>query len=122
MKRVLGWIAALIIALPVMAAGTTANLTWQHPTSRIDGSALPLSQIKETLIEWRRVGSSVLVGSIRVNAPATSTAVSGLICGDYDFVAYTVATDASQSDPTNTVQYATSVVCKPNPPTGFGAN
>ncbi len=117
--------AFLVLALiaPANAAGTTANLSWVHPTTRIDESPLPVAQIRETLIEWRRTAAGPLIGSLRVPAPATTASVPGLVCGDFVFVAYTVAVDAAQSGgstpPTN---YATAIVCVPKAPTGLSAN
>lgn len=99
------------------AAGTSATITWVHPTAYIDGSALAVSDIKETIITWRRPGDSTVVGSTRVPGPATTTVVSGLVCGSFNFTAATVVQTSSAE--TAPAAYATGVVCAPNPPTGL---
>jgi hypothetical protein len=107
---------------PARAAGTTANLSWTMATQNEDGSTLAPSSIVETIIEWRRPGSSVLVGSLRVPAPATST-VANVICGDYDFVAYTVVAGGVQSAASAPpARYGTTITCRPNPPSGLAAS
>jgi hypothetical protein len=105
------------------AAGPTATLTWTHPVAFTDSSALALSEIKETVITWRRPNSTVIVGSVRVPAPATTRVVSGLACGSFNFTAQAVVkTNDIQSDESPTVLYTTGVQCAPNPPTGLAAS
>lgn len=108
--------------LPAHAAGTTANLSWTPATTNEDGSVLAPASIVEHVIEWRRPGSSALVGTLRVPMPATSV-VANVVCGEYDFVAYTVVsggtTSAASAPP---VRYSTDITCRPNPPTGLAAS
>lgn len=119
----------MLIALQVaIAAGTVANLRWIHPTANIDNSPLAVADILETVIEYRRPGAALTspaIGVIRVPAPAVSTSVPGLACGDYSFVAFTVARaqPGTRSDPSAPpTAYATEIVCRPNPPTGLTAD
>jgi hypothetical protein len=119
-------VAAILIAVAMLyytvayAAGPSATIKWNHPTAYTDGSALALSEIKETYIAWRRPGSSTVVGSVRVAAPATSTVVTGLACGNFNFVAVTVVkTNSIESTEGGPVLYATGVQCAPNPPTNL---
>lgn len=110
------------------AAGTVANLRWVHPTANIDNSPLAVADILETVIEYRRPGAALTspaIGVIRVAAPAVTASVPGLACGDYSFVAFTVARaqPGTRSDPsTPPTSYATEIVCRPNPPTGLTAD
>jgi hypothetical protein len=121
MKARIG-ILLLLAALPVFAAGTSATLSWSHPTTYTDGAALAASDIKETFIQWRRPGSATVAGSVRVTAPATSVVVPGLVCGNFTFTAQTIMTlGATASDETSPVPYSTGISCKPNPPTGLTA-
>ena len=115
---------ALLLATPppATAAGTSATLTWTLATQWEDGTPLPASAIKETLIEWRRPGSTQLVGSVRVAAPQVTRVVENLKCGDFNFVAYTVLNSGPDSSATQPVTYQTGIECKPNPPGGFGVS
>lgn len=101
------------------AAGTSATLRWTLANQYTNGTALPVANIKETLIEWRIKGQATVAGSARVASPAVTTIVDlgNASCGAYDFVAKTVLTDTAISDPSGIVAYDTGVKCKPNPPT-----
>lgn len=112
--------AAVIYYSVAYAAGPSATIKWNHPVAYTDGSALALSEIKETYIAWRRPGSSTIIGSVRVAAPAISTVVPGLACGNFDFIAVTVVkTNNVESTEGGPVLYATGVQCAPNPPTNL---
>ncbi len=121
---VIAVLAFLVLAMvaPANAAGTTANVSWTLPATYIDDSALPASDILETVVEWRRTAGGPVVGTVRVATPATSTAVPGLACGDFVFTAW-VVTKASAKYPSATgqaytppVAYATGVACVPKAP------
>lgn len=114
--------AALCVIQVARAAGPAATLTWTHPTANTDNSPLAVSDIKETVIIWRRPGNSSIVGTVHVAAPATSAVVPGLTCGSFNFTAQTVVVVQSvASVESNSVLYATGVQCAPNPPTGVTA-
>lgn len=116
------FIAAALIAGVAMAVGTSATLSWALASAYIDNTPLPVSSIKETLIQWRRPGSATVVGSVRVAAPAKTVVVPNLVCGQFNFTAITVLTTAGlDSDETPAVAYDTQVVCRANPPQGLGA-
>lgn len=117
---VLAVFVVIFLAAKAFAAGPTATISWTHPVMYTDGSVLALSEIKETVITWRRPGSTVNAGSVRVVSPSNTTVVSGLACGNFNFTAVTVvkANDV-QSDEGGPVLYATGVQCAPNPPTGL---
>ena len=113
-------LVAMIIYNTVRAAGGSVTISWIHPTGYTDGSALPLTEIKETLVTWRRPANSTVVGSVRVAAPATSTLVVGLSCGGFNFSAATVVKVGNvESAEAGPVLYATGVQCAPNPPTNL---
>lgn len=123
-----GWklIALVLIALVVFlsmrvghATGTSTTVSWVHPVFYTDGSALAVSAIKETVITWRRPGSAVVVGTVRISAPATSAAITGLTCGNFNFTAATVIAGDVQSEDAGPVLYATGIQCPPNAPSGF---
>ncbi len=111
-----------IIGNVVYAAGSSSTVTWVHPVTYTDGSALALSDIKETILTWRRPGSTTVAGTVRVTAPANSTVVTGLTCGNFNFTAATVAKNNAQSTDAGPVLYASGVTCAPNPPTGLAAD
>lgn len=127
MKHFVSFLAFAVVALltvsSVFAAGTSATLSWQLADSYIDGAPLAAANIKETLIEWRRPGNTTVVGSVRVAAPAITKVVPGLVCGNFEFVAYTITVAPAESSDASTppVVYATGVTCKANPPKGLGA-
>jgi hypothetical protein len=116
-------LVAMCVVQAAQAAGPSATLTWSHPVAYTDGSALPASEIKETVLTWRRPNSTAIVGTVRVAAPATSRVVSGLACGNFNFTAQTIVrANDIQSDESSAVLYATGVQCAPNPPTGLVAS
>lgn len=105
-----------------LAVGNSATLSWTLATAYVDGTPLPVSSIKETLIQWRRPGSTVIVGSVRAASPATNVVVSNLVCGQFNFTATTVLTGTGpSSNESSPVAYDTQVVCQPNPSSGLGA-
>lgn len=118
-------LAAVIAFAPpsAEAAGTSVTLSWQLADSNTDGSALAATDIKETLISWRRPGTAAVVGSIRVAAPATSLTVDGLTCGAFEFTGTTVLKSTATSDESRPpVSFSTGITCKPNPPKGLAAS
>jgi len=106
------------------AAGTTANLSWTHPTTYIDGTPLALADIGSTVITWRRTATGPVVATLTVPAPATTAAVQGLVCGNFVFTARTVMrVSADSSDETAPpAPYSTGITCRANPPTGLQAS
>jgi len=122
-KILLAFLGSLVLATLTQAAGPSATVSWTMPDKYTDGSSLPASDILSTTIQVRRPGSTTLVGAMVVLAPATSTVVNGLVCGNYEFVAFVTTKSTSaqpgSSDNTNPVAYAPGVSCKPNPPTGL---
>lgn len=119
---ILAFVLLACVPAVTLAAGTTANLSWTHPTQNIDNTALPVASIKETLIIWKRPGSTVTAGTKRVAAPAASTTVAELWCGSYEFTAATVLVSGEQSNATAAVLYNTGIACKPRPPNAFAAS
>lgn len=120
MRLKFGLLAGLVTGLVWSAAhAADATLTWQHPTQREDNSALPLSEIRETQIDWGRCATgntfpATPAGTKAVPAPATTTVVTGLDYGTWCFRARSVDTAGLVSNNSGTVwkQY----VAPPKPP------
>lgn len=116
----------LFILLTMMAsaisfgAGTTATVTWIAPTTFTDGT--PLTGLIGYRIDAKPKTYTGSTLTKSVGPSVSSSAFSGLTCGDYDFTVITLA--GTNSDPSNTAVYATGVTCsnKPNPPTGVTAS
>lgn len=113
---VLVFLLLTLVTSTAHAAGPTAHVTFVLPTKYIDETPLPLSAIKETLIEWRRVGAGELVGSVRVAAPATAVDVPGLVCGDFVFTGFVITKTDLQSGVSNAANYPTGIACVPKAP------
>lgn len=120
MRLKFGLLAGLITGLAWSAAhAADATLTWQHPTQREDNSALALSEIRETQIDWGRCATgntfpATPAGTKAVPAPATTTVVTGLDYGTWCFRARSVDTAGLVSNNSGTVwkQY----IAPPKPP------
>lgn len=122
MKRLLA--ALLLMPGIALADGPTATVTLTpateyETTDPVTGAKtvtpMPASDIKEHLIKWFVSGTTRLAGQATLAMPATSTQVSGLICGNYDFVAVTVVKDTAitpSKDSSPPAVYATRVSCK----------
>lgn len=121
-----GAIALAVLGLhaaPAEAAGTSSTVSWTLPTTFEDNSPIPAGELKETIIQWRRPGNATVVGSVHVAAPAVSTVVQGLTCGNFEFTGIAVVkTNNVTSSETAPVAYATGIQCRPNPPGGLGAS
>lgn len=113
---VLGLLA--IVGLSGCAADSQQSVdtvSWQHPTTREGGAALPLSEIGATLINWGPSGGPYTDGSVVVNAPATTIQVPrDATPGTRCYIAFTRDTAMRVSAPTN--QVCKTVVGRPNPP------
>ena len=130
MKRLTALLGAALLAglalaqtacSTAQAAGPSATLSWILATQNTDGSALDQTTITATRITWRRPGSTVVVGTIDVAAPALTVQVSGLTCGQFAFTAETVVTATVSAESAPPAPYNTGVVCTPNPPSGLSA-
>lgn len=103
----------LAFALMGFAAQSFAGdaiVTWVHPTSYEDGTALPLSSIARTELEYGKCNTakdgflaSPAPVTLPVAAPATTRTITGLGAGDWCVRARTVSTIATDgiSDWTN---------------------
>lgn len=105
--------------LTVGAYANTADITWTHPTQRVDGTALPITEIKETQIDWAKCAvnntfPTTVEGTRAVPAPATTTSIGPLTYGTWCFRARTIDTAGRVSDNTGPVwkQY----LAPPKPP------
>lgn len=110
-------LASLFVTVSAFAG--TANLTWTHPTQRVDGAALALSEVKETKIEWAKcpvgvVFPATIDGTKVVAAPAVTTSIPDLPYGRWCYRAYTVDINGLASDPSGVVFNV--FVAPPKPP------
>lgn len=123
---------ALLTAV-AFAAGTTSTVSWVLPTAYNDctpapcnGSALSLSEIKNSTVTWTAGVGGGPTGSLTVNGSVTTASVP-VPCGSVVF-SVSVTTTAAAKYPSATsaaagfVTYASGVTCAPNPPTGVTAN
>ena len=113
-------LSLLLIPGLAFAAGQNAMVSWVLPTTYVDGTLLPATDIAFTSIFYTINGAPV---HVVVNAPGTSTTVH-MICGSSNFN-LTVTTTASAHYPTTTskptanVFYDTGIKCAPNTPANF---
>lgn len=118
-------IISLVLAAAVLAgcsSGTAQSpsdtLTWQHPVTRVNGSALPLSEIRETTIAWGPQGGPYTEGSVIVPAPATTVSIPRPATpGTRCYVAQTTDTGNRSSAFTNEV--CKTIEANPNSPTNL---
>ena len=106
-------LALLVLSFsgPLLAAN--AELTWTHPTQRVDNSPLAIADIAATRLNWGACGSA-LASTTDVPAPAVTYTVTGLAYGTWCFVARTVDKTGLVSDPTGQVQKI--ILAPPKPP------
>ena len=118
-------IAALTGALVMFdstgaAKAADATLTWTNPTQRVDGTALPIAELREVQIDYAKcLAGNVFPGTVdgtrAFASPATTGVIPALAYGMWCFRARVVDTGGLASANTGTVfkQY----VAPPNPPT-----
>lgn len=97
----------LIVAGVSQAAVRTVS--WTHPTTNVDGSALPLTQITRTIVVWG-ASSTAMTNSKIVTGTATSTTLD-LVPGTWFIGARTTA-NGNDSAVSNVVQV---VIAQPTP-------
>lgn len=113
--------AVLTVFLPGLAcaAGSQSDdITWVHPTQRVDNSALPITEISRTEIEVSKNG--VVLETVSVPAPATAYTWNRTLPPNY-----TMCYRARTVDTTELASAWTAAVCKtvkaaPNPPGQLG--
>jgi hypothetical protein len=92
--------APLMLAALAMPAFADDNLSWNHPTTRTDSSALPLSEIAATVIRYRTSTTGTDFVTLEVPAPANTTVVARdpLLAGTRCYSAATRDTDGLMGD------------------------
>ncbi len=97
-----------------LAQAATVTITWTHPTTNTDGSALPASAITRTTIVYGT--TSAMSSSKIVTGAATSTTLD-LAPGTW----YVAAKTTANGNDSNLTATVTHVVAQPtpNPPTGL---
>lgn len=112
---------ALALILGTRARAATIVVTWAHPTQYTDGSDLPLTSIKETLVEYGQCAAQTgntwgtKAGETRVTAPATTVQITTNFFGNICARGYTVTQLGSVSDASN-VGAVVKAEPKPKPP------
>lgn len=117
MKKLSLLLLGLVLTAEVWAAGTTATVSWTAPTSYIDNTPLPATDIASYTVLW--TGGSKTVTGLSTTVPVP--------CGSQTFtvIVTTTATakyPSSTSDPSAPITYASGVTCRPNPPGAVTAN
>jgi hypothetical protein len=113
---------ALGMVVTTCAMAGDAVITYTLPTQRVDGGALPVSEIQHILIEAGTCSAPGVFGTKEaqklVPPPATGTTIITPGYGDKCYRAFTVDTAGGVSAPTNVVTkfFPTS---PPNPPGSF---
>jgi hypothetical protein len=103
---------ALVWAGKAFAADVTVE--WTHPTQRVDGTAITMTEISSTEIQWGAdVPSPTFPNGVSVPAPA-ATKIVIVAPGKWCFRAATKDTDGLQSDWTGNV--CVNLKANPNKP------
>lgn len=102
MRTKLLFLIALLFSAPLYAG--EAIVTWEHPTQYTDGTALPLSAIARTELEYGKCNAakdgflaSPTPAIVQVAAPAVTRTISSLGAGDWCVRARTVGTAATDN-------------------------
>lgn len=108
----------LVVSCASRADAADVNVTWTHPTQRVDNTVLTLAEIKETQIEYGQCVAGAFpataVGTVKVPAPTTNTIITGLGYGTWCFRGRTVDTGGLISDNSGLVSRI--VLAPPKPP------
>lgn len=112
MKKLL--LTLIVLCAPTLALADIA-LTWTRPTQRVDGTALPVTEIASYKLNVTLNGNPLPTVSIAGDLQAHTFVDT--VKGRYCFTLQTIDTDGLQSDPTQEV-------CRranPKSPAGFSA-
>lgn len=104
--------AGVLLCLSFAAFGANRTVSWTHPTTNSDGSALPVTAITRTVVVWG-ASAGALTNSRIVTGPATSTVIDFPI-GTH-FVAARTTANGNDSALSNVVQIIIPAPT-PNPP------
>jgi hypothetical protein len=118
---VIGGMILFAIAAAMYATGAfagTATVSWTHPTQRVNGAALAVTEIASTRVEFS-LGTTfgAVTGTQAVAAPATTLTIGGLTDGQtYCFRAFSVAVDGGISAASVNQPCKVTPTSPPNPP------
>jgi hypothetical protein len=123
---IVGVMLLLMVAVCSAVKAADATVSWVHPTTNVDGSAIPASgagSLTGTRVEWGTCTNLVWatkVGESVVPAPAASYTIAGLAPGTYCTRAYSRNTYAVESAVSTITALSSKTVLPPvpNPPTG----
>ena len=106
-KWVYGLLVAVGLAAPILVQGAT-EFGWDNPTTRTDGSVLPIEEIQETRLYCD--------GAFTDSAPSPdNTLTVDLPFGNHTCYVTTVDIYGQESDPSVSVTFVTTPA-RPNPP------
>jgi chitodextrinase len=113
----------VLMLLAFAAHASTASVSWTHPTQNTDGTAIPASgtgALASSRVEFGSCGGGgtfgTAAGQVTVNAPATSTTITGLApATTYCFRVFARNTFGNESEASN-VASKTTPTPTPNPP------
>lgn len=108
-RKLTAFLLTLLVGIGVISYAALVGVSWDHPTSRTDGTPLPLEEIAET--RWYCDGEFVAAFPAPDDAGQLELGI-----GSHECHATTVDTVGQESDPSVTI---TRIVnpAKPNPPT-----
>jgi hypothetical protein len=121
-----GAVLALLVLCCWSLAATAAEITvsWAHPTTRVDGTTLPLGSIANTRIEYAPCASGSTFPATGAQStlalPAVTNTRITVPAGRYCLRGYTIDTAGVSSAATN-VATVTALDAAPNPPGSFTA-
>jgi hypothetical protein len=113
--------AVLTVFLPglALAAGSQSDdITWVHPTQRVDATALPISEISRTEIEVTKAG--VVLETVSVPAPATAYTWNRTLPPNYTMCYRARTVDTNEQASVWTAAVCKTVKAAPNPPGQMG--
>lgn len=110
---------SLLVACTAAEAQDVINVTWDHPTQRIDGSNLSLEEIQNTMLFWSdqvctQADLESAANTAIVEAPADQYQIPEVSPGEWCVAGRTIDTSGLMSDLSNVA--SKQVLSQPSPP------
>jgi len=121
MKQLISVMVLLFMALGAIAAETTSNLSWEAPTTRVDGTPLTMEEIQEYRAYYEVDGIPTVASPVTVIDFATTSAEITLTLNPrsepyvVSFAILTVDTEGRQSQLSEVVSKTFNVISTANP-------
>lgn len=119
MKKFYIFLIAMLLALPIAAWPTTADVRWSSPTTYEDSTPMPASDIKNYKIYYGSKSGGPYQFVVTVPGNTNTMQITNLTNGTWYFVATTVSTQDSESAPTPEVSKTINLIRKPRAPVNF---